>query len=627
MTNSIVEEFCLVDGIGAQLYRRIFGMCYAKRNGLPFKSVPFTDFLVHESDRVTSEIDKKEILDFFNSFLINPWSVFDFNQDCTVCPHVGAGTPESQGVIPGLHDFTKEGPSFNPIEGSTNSIVIHIRRGNVISSNPRWIDEDLYVRFLENIDDLISELGLVDPDIIVLTDAPDHEIKYKPIDELQRSMWNQDHLVPDSDGFFPTTTLDFEKIKMACPRVKIFNKLSTIESFILMVRAGVLVTSSSAFSQSAGLLSKNKVLDFTNISNVFANSVGVINREGRLVRHKASDPGTIFYRLHHAGLFNKLMSLEIALGLSEVTGKALVLYNSMEDTEKPIDTPSLTEGLDLGKRSSILRDKIPSLFDLIDYPEHLIKEKINLKEVSKFFSNEVVISGKSLHDRYVVVSDTGNKKDFGVNRDELAIIPGETYHFKTYTLAAYSRFFFGRSKELDRILASIKFKQEYVNFAKMVADFLGDFNGIHLRLGDHKQNYNVSEKDFADAVVDLSSKKVVVLTDEVRNPMLLNKDIILLDDVIVDNFSAEFSLLPNRSEVAYGLVCALVMTYSNDFIGTLGSTFSNYIYRERLQQKHIRFKYLGVPEEEHGQPFSWNTKTLEGYGSISREWPESKLNL
>jgi hypothetical protein len=180
---------------------------------------------------------------------------------------------------------------------------------------------------------------------------------------------------------------------------------------------------------------------------------------------------------------------------------------------------------------------------------------------------------------------------------------------------------------LDEAIGSIKFKQEYWTFANKVASYIGEFNGIHLRLGDHRQNYDVSEKEFDEAISMLSSKKVVVLTDEVDSPMLLGKNITLLDDIIVDNFSEDFKMLPNRSEVAYGLVCALIMTYSNDFIGTLGSTYSNYIYRERLQQKNIRFKYMGVDEEPHGHPFSWNTKTLEGYGSISREWPESKLNL
>jgi hypothetical protein len=321
------------------------------------------------------------------------------------------------------------------------------------------------------------------------------------------------------------------------------------------------------------------------------------------------------------------MSLEIALGLSAVTGKTLIIYNAREDTKTPIDIPSLTEGLNLGKRSSILEERIPSIFELVEYPKHLIHEIINIKEVDRFLENEVVIDGKSLHDRYFSISDSEDKEDFGVNRDEIKILPGASYHFKSYNLAAYSRFFFGRTRELDETLASINFKTEYLDFAKKVAEYLGDFNGIHLRLGDHKKNYNVSDKDFEEAVGLLDSKKVVVLTDEVDNPMLSGKDIILLDDVIVDNFAEDFALLPNRSEVAYGLVCALIMTYSNDFIGTLGSTFSNYIYRERLKQKPIRFKYLGIPEEPHGHPFSWNTKTLQGYGSISREWPESKLNL
>jgi hypothetical protein len=340
-----------------------------------------------------------------------------------------------------------------------------------------------------------------------------------------------------------------------------------------------------------------------------------------------NEENTIFYKMHQAGLFNKLMSLEIALGLSKITNKKLIIYNARQDTETPIDTPSLTEGLDLGKRANITKGRIPSIFELIDYPKTLVHEIINIPNVETFLENEIVIDTNGLVDNFIVVSDQGNIEEFGVNRKEIKLIPKKSYHFKTNNLASYSRFFCGRSKELDEVFKSIKFKNEYLEFSYKVAKYLGDFNGIHLRLGDHRKNYNVLEEDLDEAIELLSNKKTIVLTDDVYNSMIFGKNIIMMDDIIVDNFSKEFSLLPNTSEVAYGLVCALVMTYSNDFIGTFGSTFSNYIYRERLNQKDINFKYLGMPQEPHGFPFSWNTKTLEGWGSIAREWPESKLNL
>ena len=64
-------------------------------------------------------------------------------------------------------------------------------------------------------------------------------------------------------------------------------------------------------------------------------------------------------------------------------------------------------------------------------------------------------------------------------------------------------FFFYLCIEASFIIQSIKFKKEYTDFAKMVADYLGDFNAIHLRLTDHKVNFAVSEQEFDDAMGDL----------------------------------------------------------------------------------------------------------------------------
>lgn len=335
----------------------------------------------------------------------------------------------------------------------------------------------------------------------------------------------------------------------------------------------------------------------------------------------------LFYKLHHGGLINRLMSFEIALGLSHCSKKKLVLYNVCGNTDRPLDDPSSRDGINLGKRGSIVNKKIPELFDFIDYPKHLVDEMIDFKQIDCFRENEVVITGKSLHDRYFKVSPGDDELDFAVGRPELLLLDDADYHIKSYTLAHYSHFFFNRTKELDRVLDSIKIKQEYVYFARIVANYIGDFNGIHLRSNDHKQNFEVFEKDLNAAITKLSNKKIVLLTDEVDNPIIKDKDLVLLDDIIVDNFSHEFLKLPNTSETAYGLVCALIMTYAQEFIGTLASTYSGYIHRERNKVKKSKFLYLGIDEMLPGHPYSWNGKAYAGFGGMSREWPESRLNL
>jgi hypothetical protein len=109
--------------------------------------------------------------------------------------------------------------------------------------------------------------------------------------------------------------------------------------------------------------------------------------------------------------------------------------------------------------------------------------------------------------------------------------------------------------------------------------------------------------------------------------MLKNKNITLLDNIIVENFSKEFLSLPNHSEIAYGLVCALILIYSKSFIGTFGSTFTGYIHRERNKLKDETFDFMGIPSFGNGTPYSWNLKDYEGWSGMVREWPESKLNV
>ena len=54
-----VKEYVLMDGIGAQLWRKIYAMSYAKHNSLVFEDTPITDFLVHESDKINNDEEKK----------------------------------------------------------------------------------------------------------------------------------------------------------------------------------------------------------------------------------------------------------------------------------------------------------------------------------------------------------------------------------------------------------------------------------------------------------------------------------------------------------------------------------------------------------------------------------------
>ena len=230
---------------------------------------------------------KKELISKLVSVIHNPWKDIDFSndQDYILCDKVGAGIPESQGMIT-PSEFTLSATDFNSITDCDNSIVIHIRRGNVTKENPRWINDEVYINILKNINLIIEEFKIDKPQVIILTDAPDEEKYYTPIGDSQNQMWSQPYLNPNESGSYITTSLNFESIKDVYPDIKIVNNLSTYDSFLLMLKAKVLVVSRSAFSQSAGLLSKNNVFEMSGCFNGFKNASGLIDSNGGITFYK-----------------------------------------------------------------------------------------------------------------------------------------------------------------------------------------------------------------------------------------------------------------------------------------------------------------------------------------------------
>ena len=62
------------------------------------------------------------------------------------------------------------------------------------------------------------------------------------------------------------------------PNIKIVNHLDPYESFVKMINAKVLFTSTSAFSQAAGLLSKHNVIGINGQINGFKNLIASIDK-------------------------------------------------------------------------------------------------------------------------------------------------------------------------------------------------------------------------------------------------------------------------------------------------------------------------------------------------------------
>jgi hypothetical protein len=304
----IVKEWTTVDGIGAMLWKKIYAMSYAYKHKLLFEDSPFKGFLIHESDKITNRSEYDLVLDQFNNLLFNPWSEIDFDliKNKIISDKIGLGLGMGEmgfGLIRET-DFLLEAPVFNKITNDdTNNVVIHLRRGNAIPENPRYTNDEFYLNLLSQITMLFDKFNLINPPVVICTDAPDTPKRFNPgvndhisvkdtayqYTVIQSNMWTQPHLYPDENGEYALTSANFDEYRKVYPSVKIVNNLFTYDAFLLMLRAKILITANSSFSQSAGLLSHNRVIGMppkfgmSELFNTFRNKVGMLDSNGNII--------------------------------------------------------------------------------------------------------------------------------------------------------------------------------------------------------------------------------------------------------------------------------------------------------------------------------------------------------
>jgi hypothetical protein len=251
--------------------------------------------------------------------------------------------------------------------------------------------------------------------------------------------------------------------------------------------------------------------------------------------------------------------------------------------------------------------------------------------VDKFTEENLVIENLMMY--YSSDDDNlkENESDFSENREKLLIGDFNNIHLKN-TLGYYSRFFFNRNTELDSVLSSIRFDEGYYELAEQIARSIGDFNGSHFRLTDHKSFFDPDINILDSGLNRLdNSLPIVMCTDQQDSEIVKNSSykFLLLDNYILNNFYKEFRQFKFKEEVSFGILNNLVMHYSKDFIGSPGSTYTGYIYRSINQKQELDLKlFMEDPHTQNGI-YSWN-----GYNNKDiytkqwwREWKESKLNV
>jgi SM-20-related protein len=372
------------------------------------------------------------------------------------------------------------------------------------------------------------------------------------------------------------------------------------------------------------------------------------------------------YRKGQAGLSNLIMSAELGVVLAYLTDRVLVLAENNTPTANVV----AYEG--------ILSNSTPSrITDLLDLPVPWIDgESFNIGGRQTLELSHRPSWQSVFYFPPSMSTDTDDFKAFRRDRPDVLTYGAELREVPVlrYTggpeydaLAFYSYFFYldePSKRSVHALLRRLRPKAGLAQLAEKVAGELKPFNAAHIRRGDFKETYGVTILDrTADHVIEAlrphfdPSDRLVILTDESSDPIFEGisrayPNHVFLDHFILEKYRADFLDLPCHDSVALAYLCQLVAAESQDFIGTMTSTYTALIQRYRGNQgKAEPFKFLWneIPDEdaeirrgqhkfgdciplekgtmvEQGEgPYGWNRINPRLNPAWMREWPEAFL--
>lgn len=390
----------------------------------------------------------------------------------------------------------------------------------------------------------------------------------------------------------------------------------------------------------------------------------------------------LLYKDYESGLGNNWISLELAIGLAYLTNRQLVYYGSVGAEKNLLHirgghyyrTRPHRQAVVTNQQHPTLLDLLDELpIKLVDYPsyfQHYQQDKLSIINSSARLVKSVFVQN---YDHYNAPNFQAYHQqvltDFAAGRDILTDVSEDIWHLHECNLGYYSRFFFLPPPNFYQLIAKIRPAKIYRDLANKISQNIGHFNGVHIRLTDFKKflpqgdRYQIDILDTLQNIIP-TDELLVICTDESENKDFFQpitqiyQKHLFLDELIIDEFSNDFSQLPFTDEQTLGLICNMIMWHSQQFVGTPGSTFSGLIHRHWCQNRllnqlshqllshpreNLQFRYInsgssettqinnqyfqqGVYVEHKPGFFTWNrihipraSETLSWY----REWPEA----
>ncbi|MEO0544159.1 MAG: hypothetical protein AAFY99_10115 [Pseudomonadota bacterium] len=373
------------------------------------------------------------------------------------------------------------------------------------------------------------------------------------------------------------------------------------------------------------------------------------------------------YREGRAGLSNLAMSLELGVVMATLTDRLLVLKGNNSPAANVVDYDGLVSNAYPSRITDLIDPGVPfadaHTVNLNRFAPHEISSVSPLEAVFFFPSHLTTATDdftafKAMRDKHFTVEQSCE------NIPVLSYSGGP----KNQTLGFYSSFFYldaPSQQRAHRAIKNMRPREHLAAFAELVAADLGEFNAVHIRRGDFKKTSGTTtlkrKPQEAIAAMDRHfgrSDRLVVLTDEANDPFFdaikeAYHDLIFIDQHILGHHLKAFYDLPTHDSVALAYLSQLIAARSQDFIGTMTSTFTSLIQRMRgLNGSNEQFKFLwnevplpgapvqpgnsepndsiplknGVMVRKFDGPYSWNLFDQRLNPAWMREWPESFLN-
>lgn len=316
----------------------------------------------------------------------------------------------------------------------------------------------------------------------------------------------------------------------------------------------------------------------------------------------------LHWNVYGGGIANQLMSIQVGIILSFLSKRKLILYQNypLAFSNKGLFINDLFDfNFDFMKSDINTTSWFPADFSTCYY--HLDKP------------NEDFIFGREC----VNISDY-QENDIGSSTAN--------------TLGYYSfKIFFNDCKKeaVQYLMNNLLPKEKYQFLASKISNELGCKNSIHVRRGDFCQiehfanNYTASFNTLENTIYNnFYHYPILVHTNEEDEKYFkCENELIFIDKIIKEKHK-------ELDDVEVSLISMLIAMRSENFLGSLGSTFTGLIHQnKKLNNPESKFKYLfsnssalnrlGEEIKVNGK-YTWNQLKLKHWSECNwqREYPE-----